>query len=119
MPLGTGIRARACPILRADSTCTARETGRRNAFQNRLMALNYIHFGEKPLVCAAHRDWGDAYQQSVEMMPPVMPDSWDTGRSRRLRVRNHVDQYHLGVWLKCHRAPCLTVDACVPRGLRP
>ena len=47
--------------------------GARNAEQNRLLALNYIHGGEEPLVCSAHAAWGAAFASQFEPLPPPEP----------------------------------------------
>lgn len=57
-----------------------------NAFQNRLLALNYIHPGEQPHVCAAHADWGAAFAAQVQTLPPVDRAAWPPLAGRRLRV---------------------------------
>lgn len=44
-----------------------------HAGQNRLLALNYIHQGEERLVCAAHEEWGAAFQRQFRPLPPLPP----------------------------------------------
>ena len=44
--------------------------GARNAEQNRLLALNYVHAGEDPLVCSAHAAWGAQFAAQFEPLPP-------------------------------------------------
>jgi hypothetical protein len=55
--------------------------GARNAEQNRLLALNYIHGGEDPLVCAAHAEWGAAFAQLFQPLPPLPPAQPASGSS--------------------------------------
>lgn len=61
----------------------------RNAGQNRLLALNYIHAGEGPAVCAAHVEWGAAFQAQFaqHVLPEVLPAQRNTALGRPLRVR--------------------------------
>ncbi len=61
----------------------------RNAGQNRLLALNYIYPGEDPAVCAAHVEWGAAFQAQFaqDVLPEVTPAQRDTTPGRPLRVR--------------------------------
>lgn len=60
----------------------------RNAGQNRLLALNYIYPGEDPAVCAAHVEWGAAFQAQFaqHVLPEVTPAQRDTTTGRPLRV---------------------------------
>ena len=60
-----------------------------NAFQNHLLALNYIHHGETALVCEAHAEWGiDFLGQLTNPLPPISRSSWPalSQRGGRLRV---------------------------------
>eukprot|EP00892_Ulva_mutabilis_P003757 jgi/Ulvmu1/1753/UM117_0030.1 len=57
-----------------------------NAFQNRLLALNYTHGGEEPHVCAAHAEWGAAFAAQVQTLPPPDRAAWPPLAGRRLRV---------------------------------
>ena len=57
-----------------------------NAGQNRLLALNYIHPGELPLVCDAHADWGRACQSAITPLPAIEPAEWPEAADGRLRV---------------------------------
>lgn len=59
-----------------------------NAFQNHLLALNYIHPGEAPLVCAAHAEWGRDYLgQLIQPLPPINRNCWpQLSSGRKLRV---------------------------------
>lgn len=59
-----------------------------NAFQNYLLALNYIHPGEAPLVCEAHADWGSAFlSQLTRPLPPITRSNWQQLiGGRKLRV---------------------------------
>lgn len=52
--------ARACEL----------DPANRNAGQNRLLALNYVHPGESDLVCDAHAAWGEAFQRGHPRLPP-------------------------------------------------
>lgn len=59
----------------------------RNAGQNRLLALNYIHQGEEPAVCAAHLEWGDQLQAATTPLPPPLPPAAAAAaKARPLRV---------------------------------
>eukprot|EP00878_Enallax_costatus_P033814 GHUV01037381.1.p1 GENE.GHUV01037381.1~~GHUV01037381.1.p1 ORF type:complete len:216 (+),score=41.28 GHUV01037381.1:215-862(+) len=60
----------------------------RNAGQNRLLALNYIHPGEDPAVCAAHAAWGEAFQarHAAHVLPEIRPAHRDMTPGRPLRV---------------------------------
>jgi hypothetical protein len=60
----------------------------RNAGQNRLLALNYIYPGEDPMVCAAHVEWGAAFQAQFaqHVLPEVTPAQRDCTPGRPLRV---------------------------------
>lgn len=59
------------------------------AGQNRLLALNYIYPGEDPAVCAAHVEWGAAFQAQFaqDVLPEVTPAQRNTTPGRPLRVR--------------------------------
>jgi hypothetical protein len=58
------------------------------AGQNKLLALNYIYQGEDPAVCAAHVEWGNAFQAQFaqQVLPEVLPSQRDTTPGRQLRV---------------------------------
>lgn len=58
------------------------------AGQNRLLALNYIYPGEDPMVCAAHVEWGAAFQAQFaqHVLPEVTPAQRDCTPGRPLRV---------------------------------
>ena len=53
--------------------CLELDAVNRNAGQNRLLALNYIHEGEEPMVCEAHAAWGEQFQQQFTPLPQVSP----------------------------------------------
>jgi predicted O-linked N-acetylglucosamine transferase (SPINDLY family) len=57
-----------------------------NAFQNRLLALNYIFPGESKFVCNAHAEWGAAHEANVEPLPAPDPAEWPVATGGRLRV---------------------------------
>jgi hypothetical protein len=57
-----------------------------NAFQNRLLALNYIYPGESQFVCDAHAQWGAAHDATVTRLPAIDPAEWPTAADGRLRV---------------------------------
>lgn len=59
-----------------------------NAFQNHLLALNYIHPGESPLVCDAHASWGRNFlAQVTKPLDPIQRSSWpQLSGDRKLRV---------------------------------
>ena len=43
--------------------CLSLDANNRNAGQNKLLALNYIHSGEDEMVCEAHAEWGEQFQR--------------------------------------------------------
>ena len=47
------------------------ESGHRNAGQNLLLGLNYIHDGNEPAICDAHLEWGRTFQRSFKVMQAV------------------------------------------------
>ena len=49
--------------------CLEIQPDSRNAGQNRLLALNYVHPGEDPMVCSEHRRWGDEFQSQFDELP--------------------------------------------------
>jgi protein O-GlcNAc transferase len=70
-----------------------------NAFQNYLLALNYIHPGESPFVCDAHAEWGrQLLRQLRNPFTPLGRKCWPQLRGRKLRV-GYVspDLYHHSV----------------------
>lgn len=52
--------------------CLEIQPDSRNAGQNRLLALNYVHPGEDPMVCTEHQKWGDDFQSQFEQLPAVL-----------------------------------------------
>lgn len=80
-----------------------------NAFQNRLLALNYVHGGEEPHVSAAHAEWGAAFAAQVPPLPPPDRAMWPPLAGRRLRVGyispdlyRHSVSYFAEAPLRCH-----------------
>ena len=59
--------------LTSYENCLKLDNDNRNAGQNRLLALNYIHEGEEALVCQAHAEWGQHFQQHFTPLPAVTP----------------------------------------------
>jgi protein O-GlcNAc transferase len=59
-----------------------------NAFQNHLLALNYIHAGDSSLVCEAHAEWGRNFlQQATKPLDPISRNCWpQLSGGRKLRV---------------------------------
>ena len=55
--------------LASYENCLKFDANNRNAGQNRLLALNYIHEGQDTMVCEAHAAWGDHFQQ--QFTPPL------------------------------------------------
>lgn len=51
--------------------CCEIEAGNRNASQNLLLALNYLHDGSERAVCKAHAEWGRQFQEQFTMLPEV------------------------------------------------
>lgn len=87
------------------------------AGQNRLLALNYIYPGEDPAVCAAHVEWGAAFQAQFaqDVLPEVTPAQRNTTPGRPLRVRRVglvCNVCVVGAWLAavfmhaCHPSAC-------------
>ena len=70
--------------IAAYDKCLELQPGSRNAGQNRLLALNYVHPGELPMVCAEHEEWGIEFQANFEPLPPLSPEGQDL--HRRLTV---------------------------------
>ena len=70
--------------IAAYDKCLELQPGSRNAGQNRLLALNYVHPGELPMVCAEHEEWGIEFQAQFEPLPPLSPEGQDL--HRRLTV---------------------------------
>ena len=64
--------------------CMELQPDSRNAGQNRLLALNYIHQGEDPWVCREHERWGAEFQGGFEALPP--PEVAGEDPNRRLVV---------------------------------
>ncbi|KAK9823008.1 hypothetical protein WJX81_006345 [Elliptochloris bilobata] len=58
----------------------------RNAGQNRLLALNYIMPGEDAAVCAAHTQWGEAFQRMHPPMQALVAEEVDADPARPLVV---------------------------------
>jgi hypothetical protein len=84
----------------------------RNAGQNRLLALNYIYPGEDGAVCAAHVEWGAAFQAQFaqHVLPEVLPTQRNTAPGRPLRVRSC---FHCCVFVCTLLPVCdLSVFAC-------
>jgi protein O-GlcNAc transferase len=57
-----------------------------NAFQNRLLALNYIFGGESEYVCRAHAEWGRSYEAEIEPLPAISPKQWTSAGRGKLRI---------------------------------
>ncbi len=57
--------------IQAYDKCLEIQPDSRNAGQNRLLALNYVHLGEDPMVCSEHRRWGDEFQSQFDELPAV------------------------------------------------
>ena len=55
--------------IAAYDRCLELDPDNRNAGQNKLLALNYIHNGEDHMVCQAHADWGRHFQQLFTPLP--------------------------------------------------
>ena len=72
--------------LAAYDKCIELQPDSRNAGQNRLLALNYIHGGEQRLVCAAHEEWGREFQEQFTPLPLLPPVSLDADAERPLVV---------------------------------
>lgn len=51
--------------------CLAIDPDNRNAGQNKLLALNYVHHGEEEVVCEAHAEWGRQFEKLHPRLPPV------------------------------------------------
>ncbi|GAB4815161.1 hypothetical protein N2152v2_002207 [Parachlorella kessleri] len=66
--------------------CLELDPTNRNAGQNRLLGLNYVHHGETELVCAAHADWGREFEARHKPLPPLSPADVDTTEGRPLVV---------------------------------
>ena len=49
-------------------TCLELMPNARNAGQNLLLGLNYVHEGEDPKVCNGHKEWGEKFQAGFERM---------------------------------------------------
>ena len=60
----------AAAAVESYERCCALDPDNRNAGQNRLLALNYVHHGETEVVCTAHAAWGQRFQQ---LHPPLAP----------------------------------------------
>ena len=59
--------------LASYKNCLKLDSDNRNAGQNRLLALNYIHEGQEAMVCQAHAAWGAQFQQQFTPLPTVNP----------------------------------------------
>eukprot|EP00887_Chlorella_sp_A99_P005978 scaffold27.g5978.t1 len=66
--------------------CLELDPDNRNAGQNRLLGLNYVHPGESELVCKAHVEWGRRFQQLHMPLPPLGLRDVDTTPGRPLVV---------------------------------
>lgn len=60
--------------------CLELQPDSRNAGQNRLLALNYIHQGEDAWVCREHERWGAEFQGGFEALPPLSGEGEDPQR---------------------------------------
>lgn len=109
--------------------CLKLDANNRNAGQNKLLALNYIHGGEEQMVCEAHAAWGKQFQQQFTPLPqaPPLPSPTDTlsDSSQPLTVGyispdlfTHSVSYFAEAPLRHHhsKAVKLIVYNCSPRG---
>lgn len=74
--------------IKSYERCSELDPGNRNAGQNRLLSLNYVHPGESELVCCAHAAWGQRFEQlhSQDLLPPLSPRDIDRDPNRPLIV---------------------------------
>ena len=57
-----------------------------NAFQNRLLALNYCTHGEEDSVYEAHMEWGQSFQAMINPLPAIDRRKWRQAGDGKLRV---------------------------------
>ncbi|KAF5828446.1 O-linked N-acetylglucosamine transferase [Dunaliella salina] len=98
--------------LASYSRCLELVPDSRNAGQNRLLALNYIHSGSEPMVCQEHAEWGRRCQRLFTPLPPFSPSEQDSDPDRPLRVGyispdlfTHSVSYFAEAPLSHHRTP--------------
>ena len=94
------------------------EAGHRNAGQNLLLGLNYIHDGDASVICDAHLEWGRMFQTSFPQMPAaprrlphskirvgyVSPDLFVHSVSyfAEAPIKSHtMDEFHVTVYSVC------------------
>ncbi|DBB07852.1 TPA: hypothetical protein ACH3X3_009255 [Trebouxia sp. C0006] len=106
--------------------CLKLDVNNRNAGQNKLLALNYIHGGEEPMVCDAHMQWGREFQQLFTPLPQLPPPNQDTADSTEPLVVGYISpdlfthsvSYFAEAPLRHHHASAVKhiVYNCSPRG---
>lgn len=74
------------PAIASYETCMALCATSPNAFQNRLLALNYRHHGEERVICDAHAQWGVQYAAQVQPLPAPRPSTWRAPADGKLRI---------------------------------
>ncbi|GAX74309.1 hypothetical protein CEUSTIGMA_g1758.t1 [Chlamydomonas eustigma] len=72
--------------IQSYSQCLELAPDSRNAGQNRLLALNYIHPGDDPIVCSAHVEWGLRFQKLHSPLSSIPCASLDLRPDRVLVV---------------------------------
>jgi hypothetical protein len=108
MLLMLNVNACFCPALRR---CLELSPDSRNAGQNRLLALNYIHRGEMALVCEAHAEWGERFQHLFTPLAPLAGLS--RSRDRPLRVRGLAGSVRMCVCMCVCMCACVCACMCV------
>ena len=72
--------------LASYDACLKLDPNNRNAGQNKLLALNYIHSGEDEMVCEAHAAWGEHFQRRFTPLPQLTATDIPSDRADPLIV---------------------------------
>ena len=106
--------------------CLKLDVNNRNAGQNKLLALNYIHGGEEQMVCDAHMQWGREFQQLFTPLPQLPPSDQDAADSTEPLIVAYISpdlfthsvSYFAEAPLRHHHSSAVKhiVYNCSPRG---
>jgi len=106
--------------------CLKLDVNNRNAGQNKLLALNYIHGGEEQMVCDAHTDWGRNFQQLFTPLSQLPPPNQDAADSTEPLIVGYISpdlfthsvSYFAEAPLRHHHSSAVKhiVYNCSPRG---
>ena len=105
--------------------CLNLDANNRNAGQNKLLALNYIHNGEDRMVCEAHAAWGKQFQQLFTPLPQLAPTETSSDSTEPMIVGylspdlfTHSVSYFAEAPIRHHHSSAVKhiVYNCSPRG---